>query len=108
MTLARLAILRGHMNKLTGKTYGVRFSLEVEALIQEEADRTGQTCTEVIRNATAQQLKGPRLDFLLKQLEIRMLRRNFETNSIIVGLTAEQRQQAMHECNHRFKQEVLK
>ena len=57
---------------------------------------------------TAKQLKEPGLDFLLKQLEIRMLRRSFEVNSIIVGLTSEQRKQAMHECNAIFKQEVFK
>ena len=96
------------MSELTGKTHGVRFSLEVDALIQDEADRTGQTRTEVIRNATAKQLKEPTLEFLLKQLEVRMLRRSFEMNAIIVGLTPQQRQQAIRECNSKFKQELLK
>lgn len=95
------------MSDLTGKTHGVRFSAEIDALIQRVADKTGQTRTEVIRTSTATQLKQPSLEFLLKQLELRILRRNFEINCIIVGLTEEQRAQAILECNRVFGQEVI-
>ncbi|EGQ8007781.1 hypothetical protein M5224_001812 [Vibrio parahaemolyticus] len=95
------------MSDLTSKTYGVRFSAEVEALIQRESDRTGQTKTEVIRSATAKQLKQEPIELTIKQLELRLLRKSFEMNCAIVGLTDKQKKQAATTSNKAFGQEVL-
>ncbi|MCF9446156.1 hypothetical protein [Vibrio parahaemolyticus] len=96
------------MSELTSKTYGVRFSAEVEAKILSEADRTGQTKTEVIRNATAKQLNETPVELTIKQLELRLLRKTFAMNCIIVGLTPDQKAQAIKDFNSIFNQEVIR
>ncbi|EPC6194223.1 hypothetical protein ACR0W7_002432 [Vibrio cholerae] len=95
------------MSEFTSKTYGVRFTADVEAQIEREADRTGQSKTEVIRAATARQLNQPPLELAIKQLELRLLRNCFEMNCAIVGLTDVQRNQAARAFNQSIGQEVL-
>lgn len=96
------------MSKLTSKTYTIRLSLETQKSLMDKSDKTGLTPTEIIREATDRQLRQPTLTTLIRQLEIRMLRRNFEMNSIIVGLSSEQRAEAIKLCNEKFGQEILK
>ncbi|EHH1246070.1 hypothetical protein NB466_08005 [Vibrio fluvialis] len=95
------------MSEFTSKTYGVRFTADVEAQIQREADRTGQSKTEVIRAATVRQLSQASIELQMKQLELRLLRNSFEMNSAIVGLTDEQRNQAAKAFNQSIGQELI-
>jgi hypothetical protein len=95
------------MSDLVGRTFSLKFPSDALACIELEMDKTGLTGNEVIRNATTSHLMQPSLIHLLKQFEANMLRRNFEMNAIIVGLTQEQRQQALKDCNAAFDQEVL-
>jgi len=95
------------MSDLVGRTFSLKFPSDALACIESEMDKTGLTGNEVIRNATTSHLMHPSLIHLLKQFEANMLRRNFEMNAIIVGLTQEQRQQAVQDCNAAFGQEVL-
>lgn len=95
------------MSDLVGRTFSLKFPADVLSRIEAEMDRTGLTGNEVIRNATTSHLMQPSLIHLLKQFEANMLRRNFEMNTIIVGLTQEQRQQAVRDCNTAFGKEVL-
>jgi hypothetical protein len=95
------------MSDLVGRTFSLKFPGDALACIESEMDKTGLTGNEVIRNATTSHLMQPTLIHLLKQFEANMLRRNFEMNVIIVGLTQEQRQQALKDCNVAFDQEVL-
>jgi hypothetical protein len=95
------------MSDLVGKSYGVRFPVDVQQKIQEHADRHGLTQTEVIRNSTTKHLMQPSLEHLIKQLEKRLLQKLFEINSVIVGLNESQREQAITDINTAFKQKVL-
>ena len=95
------------MAKFVSPTYGVKFPDEIDTLIRAEAARTDKSKTEVVRHAATQSLTQPSLSHVIKQLELRLLRRNFEMNCIIVGLNAQQRQQAAQLCNTAFGQEVL-
>lgn len=95
------------MSDLVGKSYGVRFPADVQQKIQEHADRNGLTKTEVIRNSTTKQLMQPSLEYLIRQLEKRLLQKSFAINSVIVGLTEEQREQAIADINDTFKRKVL-
>lgn len=95
------------MSDLVGRTFSLKFPADALACIESEMEKTGLTGNEVIRNATTSHLMQPSLIHLLKQFEANMLRRNFEMNTIIVGLTQEQRQQALKDCNAAFDQEVL-
>ena len=95
------------MAKFSSPTYGVSFTEDIDALIRAEVSRTGLKKTEVVRNAATESLTQPALSHLIKQLELRMLQRNFEMNCIIVGLNEQQRQQAAQLCNDAFEQEVL-
>lgn len=95
------------MAKFSSPTYGVKLTEEADTRVRAEATRTGLSKTEVVRNAATESLTQPSLSHLIKQLELRMLQRNFEMNCIIVGLNEQQRQQAAQLCNEAFEQEVL-
>ncbi|GDY26728.1 hypothetical protein AHAT_26180 [Agarivorans sp. Toyoura001] len=95
------------MSDLVGRTFSLKFPADVLNRIEAEMDKTGLTGNEVIRNATTSHLMQPSLIYLLKQFEVNMLRKNFEMNAIIVGLTKEQRLQAVEDCNVIFGKEVL-
>ncbi|TMO64844.1 hypothetical protein [Pseudoalteromonas aurantia] len=95
------------MAKYNGRSYGVSFTEDIDSLIRAEVSRTGLSKTEVVRNAATESLTQPSIQHLIKQLELRMLQRNFEMNCIIVGLNEQQRQQAAQLCNQAFEQEVL-
>jgi hypothetical protein len=95
------------MNNPMGPNIAARFSIDVHALICHEAEKSGLTKTEVVRNATIKQLKQPSLELLLKKLELRMLTHCFEMNCIVVGLTKVQRQEAVAECNAKFGKRIL-
>ncbi len=95
------------MSDLVGRTFSLRFPGDALARIESEIDKTGLTGNEVVRNAATSHLMQPSLMHLLKQFETNMLRRNFEMNAIIVGLTQEQREQAVKDCNTAFGKEVL-
>jgi hypothetical protein len=95
------------MSNLVGKSYGVRFPADVQQKIQEHADRHGLTQTEVIRNSTTKQLMQPSVEYLIKELEKRLLKKTFEINSVVVGLNETQREQAKADINDTFKHKVL-
>ena len=95
------------MSDLVGKSYGVRFPADVQQKIQQHADQHGLTQTEVIRNSTTKHLMQPSLEYLIKQLEKRLLQKTFEINCVIVGLTTTERKKAITDINDKFKQEVL-
>ena len=95
------------MAKFVSPTYGVKLTEEADTLVRAEVSRTGLSKTEVVRNAATESLTQPSLAHLIKQLELRILQRNFEMNCIIVGLNEQQRQQAAQLCNEAFEQEVL-
>ncbi|ARN64659.1 hypothetical protein FORC36_0142 [Vibrio vulnificus] len=90
----------------SSKTIGVRFTPDVYRHISSKGYRTGLTDTEVVRNAVTESLMKPSLEHLLNQLEIRMTRKLFEMNCIIVGLNDEQRVQALTDCKVRIGLEV--
>jgi hypothetical protein len=95
------------MSKLVSQSYGVRFDADTHARIRAKAAKEGISETKAVRNAATESLMQPSLSYLLKQLEHRMLNRNFEMNCIIVGLNEQQRQQAAQQCNIKFGQEIL-
>jgi hypothetical protein len=95
------------MSDLVGRTFSLKFTADTLAHIEAEMDKTGLTGNEVIRNSTTSHLMQPSLIHLLKQFEVNMLRRNFEMNAIVVGLSQEQRRQAVQDCNTAFGQEIL-
>jgi hypothetical protein len=95
------------MSDLVGKSFGVRFPADVQQKIQENADKHGLTQTEVIRNATTKQLMQPSLEYLIKQLEKRLLQKSFEINCVISALNEVEREKAITYINAALKQKVL-
>ncbi|MFA0629126.1 hypothetical protein AB4589_15105 [Vibrio sp. 10N.222.49.A3] len=95
------------MAELTGKTIGIRLPPALDAKVLREADRTGQTKTEVIRAATVRQFDQEPIEVLIKQLELKLLRKTFEINCEIVGLTEDQKAEAVININLALGQEVL-
>ncbi|WP_159821542.1 hypothetical protein [Colwellia sp. 20A7] len=96
------------MSNYSDKGRFVRFEREVDAKLQAEADRKGLPVIDIIRDSAFRYFDYPNHELLFQKLEIRLLRRLFTMNSIIVGLNDNEIQKALEQCNKEFEQEVLK
>jgi hypothetical protein len=89
------------MNQQLDKAVTARFSMEDYLRLQQEAERRGCAIADVIRKSWTHFQQQQQLHQLLLKLEQRQRKVTFEMLCTVIGLQADERQQAIQQLKQQ-------